>query len=93
MNTIRAATHNNGETPEKITNQLLPPNAQTSSKRSVLLLCVVVLVVGIIMLLLKGTNFCVFCDLVKFAKFRDRKIYAACASGAALYSMRTLRAR
>ena len=44
-------------------------------------------------LLFKGTNFCVFCDLEKFAKFKDRKIYAACASGAALYSMRTLRAR
>ena len=44
-------------------------------------------------LLLKGTNFYVFCDLEKFAKFKDRKIYAACASGAALYSMRTLRAR
>ena len=41
-------------------------------------------------LLFKGTN---FCDLEKFAKFKDRKIYAACASGAALYSMRTLRAR
>ena len=44
-------------------------------------------------LLFKGTNFCVFCDLEKFAKFKDRKIYAACASGAALYSMRTLRAQ
>ena len=30
-----------------------------------------------------GTNFCV---LEKFAKFKDRKIYAACASAAALYS-------
>ena len=44
-------------------------------------------------LLFKGTNFCVFCDLEKSAKFKDRKIYAACASGTALYSMRTLRAR
>ena len=44
-------------------------------------------------LLFKGTNFCVFCDLQKSAKFKDRKIYAACVSGAALYSMRTLRAR
>ena len=44
-------------------------------------------------LLFKGTNFCVFCDLEKFAKFKDRKIYAACASDAALYSVRTLRAR
>ena len=43
-------------------------------------------------LLFKGTNFCVFCDLEKFSKFKDRKIYTACASGAALYSMRTLRA-
>ena len=42
-------------------------------------------------LLFKGTNSCVFCDLEKSAKFKDRKIYAACASGAALYSMRTLR--
>ena len=38
---------------------------------------------------LLGTN---FCDLEKFAKFKDRKTYAVCASGAALYSMRTLRA-
>ena len=35
----------------------------------------------------KGTN------LEKSAKFNDRKTYAVCASGAALYSMRTLRAR
>ena len=38
-------------------------------------------------LLFKGTN---FCDL---EKFKDRKIYASCASDATLYSMRTLRAR
>ena len=35
-------------------------------------------------LLFKDTNFCVFCDLEKSAKFKDRKIYTACASGAAL---------
>ena len=37
--------------------------------------------------IIKGTN---FCDSEKSAKFKDRKIYAACASGA---SMRTFRAR
>ena len=31
-------------------------------------------------LLFKVTNLCVFCDLEKSAKFKDRKTYAVCAS-------------